>query len=137
MTITFSCFIVYLKTITAGGYSLCFSPQFFIREILKNSWDGFLKFIARCVLFLSTLISNLTSIPKQTSYYILVINLSVSICYLEYSHKPYNKTFFQLQAIKSIRCVYASVLTTNTHTYQSFILLKSSDKNRVNNLRCF
>ena len=40
------------------------------------------------------------------------------------SHKPNNKTFQGLHL--SIRCVYASVLTTNTHTYQSFILLKSS-----------
>ena len=91
--------------------------------------------LSRCVLFLFTLISNLTSILKQASYYILVINLSVSICYLEYPHKPNNKTFPSLRL--GIRCVYVSVLTTNTHTYQSFSLLKSSAKNRVNCLRCF
>ena len=115
MTITFSWFIVYLKTITTGGYSLCFSPHLFPREILRLVWSGFLKFISRCVLSFSHYWPNyLHTCHKSKCKHLLSW----------VSHKPNNKTFQGLHL--SIRCVYASVLTTNTHTYQSFILLKSS-----------
>jgi hypothetical protein len=55
-------------------FAFCFAFQSCPREILGMCWDGFLKLIAKVCTIQLLLIE---------SYYSLVINLSVSICYLE------------------------------------------------------
>jgi len=113
MTITFSsCEVV---------FAFCFAIQSCLREILSMCWTGFSNSLSRFVYCLTNNDESLLMKP----YYILVINLSVSICYLEYQLKPNNKTFcFSCEMQHSLR-LSRWVLTTNTHTYQSFNLLKS------------
>ena len=111
MTITFSSFEVV--------FAFCFATQSCLREILSMRWAGFSNSLSRFVYCLNNNDKSLLNKP----YYILVINLSVSICYLEYQLKPNNKTF-KVYTLHSL-CLSQCVLITNTHTYQSFILLKS------------
>jgi hypothetical protein len=66
------------------------------------------------------------------SYYILVINLSVSICCILSSEinqtVKLNLTMILKSLSNKLTASKSVVLTTNTHTYQSFKFLKSSAK---------
>ena len=125
MTITFSCLTIWLKLINKQllqvVFAFCFATQSSPREILDMCWAGFSNSLPR---FVYCLINNHKWLLIKP-YYILVINLSVSICYLEYRLEiKQQNILFRLRETAFVAS-QGNVLNTNTHTYQSFKLLKS------------